>query len=86
MAPPAAEPPAKQCGGKKHQREQHQPGLITPSRTNAMDSLGSIGEIVVLVHSQWAMCRKMSPCTTKRTFRLFRQAASGSIGGFQLGQ
>ena len=24
MAPPAAEPPAKQCGGKKHQREQHQ--------------------------------------------------------------
>ena len=23
MAPPAAEPPAKQCGGKKHQREQH---------------------------------------------------------------
>ena len=24
MAAPAAEPPAKQCGGKKHQRKQHQ--------------------------------------------------------------
>ena len=37
------------------------PGLTTPSRTKAMDSLGSMGEIVVFVHSQWAMCRKISP-------------------------
>ncbi len=87
MAPPAAEPPAKQCGGKKHQREQHQAridhtfankrhgltGFYGRDRGLGPQPVGNVQENKSL-HNQEDVPSLPPSCT------------SGSIGRFQLGQ
>ena len=87
MAPPAAEPPAKQCGGKKHQREQHQAridhtfankghglaGFNRRDRGLGPKPVGDVQENQSL-HDQEDVASLPPSCT------------SGSVGRFQLGQ